>query len=149
MGASSDPTPRKRPNKGRQLPAEVVEGRASPEGNSRQAAVVRTLNRAATSIRLAAVRRSACGFKPCVPPTFDPREEPGALAAPAGICAGGEEKSSSLPRPWRTGQFSFRRSPSNQEKHDPYRDAQSQRVGPPGATCCAALVAAAICIAQV
>jgi hypothetical protein len=33
--------PRKRPNKGRQLPAEVVEGRASPEGNSRQAAVVR------------------------------------------------------------------------------------------------------------
>src|SRR5258708_13567868 len=28
--------PWKRPNKGRQLPAEVVEGRASPEGNSRQ-----------------------------------------------------------------------------------------------------------------
>ena len=55
--------PRKRPNKGRQLPAEVVEGRASPEGNSRQAAVVRTLSRDATSIRLAAVRRSACSFK--------------------------------------------------------------------------------------
>src|SRR6202158_6548808 len=91
--------PRKRPNKGRQLPAEVVEGRASPEGDSRQAAVVRTLSRVATSIRLAAWRRSACGFKPCVPPTFDPREEPGALAALAGICAGGEEKSSSLPRP--------------------------------------------------
>jgi hypothetical protein len=91
--------PRKRSNKGRQLPAEVVEGRASPEGNSRQAAVVRTLSRAATSIRLAAVRRSACGSKPCVPPTFDPREEPGALAAHAGICAGGEEQSSSLPRP--------------------------------------------------
>ena len=77
--------PRKRPNKGRQLPAEVVEGRASPKGNSRQAAVVRTLSRAATSIRLAAVRRSAFGFTPCVPPTFDPREEPGALAAYAGI----------------------------------------------------------------
>src|ERR1700730_10040466 len=29
--------PRKRPNKGRQLPAEVVEGRASPEGSSGQA----------------------------------------------------------------------------------------------------------------
>ena len=29
----------------------------------------------------------------------NPREEPGALAAPAGICAGSEEKSSSLPRP--------------------------------------------------
>jgi hypothetical protein len=89
--------PRKRPNKGRQLPAEVVEGRASPEGNSRQAAVVRTLSRAATSIRLAAVRRSACGFKPCVPPTFDPREEPGALAALAGICAGARRN----PRPYR------------------------------------------------
>jgi hypothetical protein len=56
--------PRKRPNNGRQLPAEVVEGRASPKGNSRQAAVVRTLSRDATSIRLAAVRRSACGFQP-------------------------------------------------------------------------------------
>src|SRR5258705_13182767 len=55
--------PRKRPNKGRQLPAEVVEGRASPEGNSRQAAVVRTLSRDATSIRLAAVRQSACSYK--------------------------------------------------------------------------------------
>src|ERR1700674_5896174 len=56
--------PRKRPNKGRQLPAEVVEGRASPKGNSRQAAVVRTLSRATTSIRLAAVRRTAGGVKP-------------------------------------------------------------------------------------
>src|SRR5260370_20742718 len=55
--------PRKRPNKGRQLPAEVVEGTASPEGNSRHAAVRRTLRRDATSIRLAAVRRSACSFK--------------------------------------------------------------------------------------
>ena len=55
---------RKRPNKGRQLPAEVVEGRASPKGNSRQAAVVRTLSRDATSIRLAAVRRIARGLKP-------------------------------------------------------------------------------------
>src|SRR5262249_16187392 len=34
----------------------------------------------------------------------NPREEPGALAAHAGICAGGEEQSSSLPRPkLRTG----------------------------------------------
>ena len=51
--------PAKRLNKGRQLLAEVVEGRASPKGNSRQAAVVRTLSRVATSIRLAAVRRNA------------------------------------------------------------------------------------------
>src|SRR5437667_11602147 len=56
--------PRKRPNKGRQLLAEVVEGRASPEGNSRQAAVVRTLSRSATSILLLAVRRIAVGCKP-------------------------------------------------------------------------------------
>ena len=90
--------PRKRPNKGRQLLAEVVEGRASPEGNSRQAAVVRTLSRVATSIRLAAVRRRVRGFTACRP-TFDPREEPGALAAHAGICAGGGEQSLSLPRP--------------------------------------------------
>ena len=89
----------KRPNKGRQLPAETVEGRASPEGNSRQTAVVRTLSRIATSIRLAAERRTADGSKPFAPPTFDPREEPGALAAHAGICAGGGEQSSSLPRP--------------------------------------------------
>ena len=53
--------PMKRPNKGRQLPAEVVEGRASPEGNSRQAAVARTLSRIATSIRLAAARREQVG----------------------------------------------------------------------------------------
>ena len=32
-------------------------------------------------------------------PAFGPRKEPGALAAPAGICAGGEERSSFLPRP--------------------------------------------------
>src|ERR1700724_2624641 len=37
--------PRKRPNKGRQLPAEVVEGRASPAGNRRAAAAVPTLRR--------------------------------------------------------------------------------------------------------
>src|SRR5258707_14126827 len=55
--------PRKRSNKGRQLPAEVVEGRASPEGNSRQAAVVRTLSRATTPIRLAAVGPRECRVK--------------------------------------------------------------------------------------
>ena len=56
--------PRKRPNKGRQLPADVVEGRASSKGKSRQPAVVRTLIRVATSIRLAAVRRTANGLNP-------------------------------------------------------------------------------------
>ena len=48
----------KRLNKGRQLPAEVVEGRASPKGNSRQAAAVRTPSRDAASIRMMAARRA-------------------------------------------------------------------------------------------
>jgi hypothetical protein len=87
--------PRKRSNKGRQLPAEIVEGRVSPEGNSRQAAVVRTLSRVATSIRLAAVRRRVRGST-ARRPTFDLREEPGALAAHAGICAGGGEQSQAV-----------------------------------------------------
>ena len=78
--------PRKRPNKERQPPAEVVEGRASPKGTSRQVAVVRTLSRNTTSIRLAAVRRRARrAVSNRVPPAFDPREEPGALAAHTGI----------------------------------------------------------------
>jgi hypothetical protein len=50
--------PAKRLNKGRQLSAEVVEGRASPKGNSRQAAAARTLSRNAASIRMMAVRRA-------------------------------------------------------------------------------------------
>jgi hypothetical protein len=80
--------PRKRPNKGRQLPAEVVEGRASPKGNSRQAAVVRTLSRDTTSIRLAAVRRTADGFQP---PATDVRPEGGARcvsSARRDLCGG-------------------------------------------------------------
>src|SRR5258708_10427379 len=61
---------RKRPNKGRQLPAEVVEGKASPEGNSRQAAVVRTLIRVATSIRIAAARWGAWRLQSTGPRLF-------------------------------------------------------------------------------
>src|ERR1700726_2591210 len=38
----------------------------------------------------------------------NPREEPGALAAHAGICAGGGEKSSSLPRPSALSSLSIR-----------------------------------------
>src|SRR5215475_10090965 len=44
-------------------------------------------NQGATSAALSPLRRQ------------NPREEPGALAAHAGICAGGGEQSSSLPRP--------------------------------------------------
>jgi hypothetical protein len=91
----------KRLNKGRRLLAEVVEGRASPKGNSRWAAAVRTLSRNAASIRMMAVRRATSVTKSFIARRQNPREEPGALAAHAGICAGGEEKSSSLPRPSR------------------------------------------------
>ncbi len=51
--------PEKRPNKGSLLPAEAVEGRTSPKGNSRQATAVRTQSRAAASAGLAAVRQAA------------------------------------------------------------------------------------------
>ena len=64
----------KRSNNGRQLLAEVVEGRASPKGNSRQAAVVRTLSRVATSIRMLAVRQATSVIS-AHRSTFDPREE--------------------------------------------------------------------------
>src|SRR5258708_5426975 len=62
--------PRKRPNKGRQLPAEVVEGRASPEGNSRQAAVVRTLSRDANVDPIGGCAPERMQFQNHVPPTF-------------------------------------------------------------------------------
>jgi hypothetical protein len=83
--------PRKRPNKGRQLPAEVVEGRASPKGKSRQPAVVRTLSRVATSIRLAPVRRTANGLNPFA---TDVRPEGGARcvsSARRDLCGGRSE----------------------------------------------------------
>ena len=51
--------PLKRPNNGSSLPAEAVEGRTSPKGNSRQAATVRARSRVAVSPGLAAVRRAA------------------------------------------------------------------------------------------
>src|SRR5260370_42326306 len=44
----------KRLNKGRQLPAEVVEGRASPKGNRRYAAAVRALSTNTAAIRIMA-----------------------------------------------------------------------------------------------
>ena len=54
----------KRPNKGGLPPAEAVEQRTLPKGNSRQTAGVRTLSRVIPSIRLAAVRWNANGSKP-------------------------------------------------------------------------------------
>ncbi len=58
--------PKKRANKGRQLPAEFVEGRARPKGNSRRAAAVRTQSRGTASIWLAAVRWAKSASKPLI-----------------------------------------------------------------------------------
>ncbi len=51
--------PLKRPNNGSLLPAEAVEGRTSPKGNSWQTAAVRTQSRAAASSGLMAVPSGA------------------------------------------------------------------------------------------
>ena len=51
--------PMKRSNNGSLLPAEIVEGRASPKENGGQATAVRTPSRGAASSRLDAVRQAA------------------------------------------------------------------------------------------
>ncbi len=83
--------PRKRPNNGRQLPAEDVEERAGTKGNSRQAAAVRTLSRGAASTRMAVVRRATCGLARTSP---DVRPEVGARcvsSARRDLCGGCRE----------------------------------------------------------
>jgi hypothetical protein len=59
MGASSDPTPEKRPNKEDLPSAEAVEGRTPPKGNGGETAAARTLRRDNASNGLIAVRRAA------------------------------------------------------------------------------------------
>lgn len=55
--------PKKQPNKGKQLPAEAVEGRRPTKGNTLQAATLRTQGRARVSIGLQRVREAACKDK--------------------------------------------------------------------------------------
>ena len=57
--ASSDPTPKKQPNKEGLRSAEVVEGRTLPKRNTGQATAVRTQSRGAASNGLAGVRQAA------------------------------------------------------------------------------------------
>jgi hypothetical protein len=83
--------PRKRSNNGRQLPAEVVEGRASPEGKQPTDGRGSDTEPSCHVDPIGGCAPNRWRFQNHVPPTFDPREEPGALAAHAGICAGGEE----------------------------------------------------------
>src|SRR5258707_1129940 len=81
---------RKRPNKGRQLPAEVVEGRASPEGNSRRPTGGRGSD---TEPRCHVGPIGGCAperlqFQNHVPPTFDLREARCVSSARRGLCGG-------------------------------------------------------------
>ena len=83
--------PRKRPNNGRQLLAEVVEGSLT---QGKQPTGGRGSD---TEPRYHVDSIGGCApdcmrVQSRVPPTFDPREEPGALAAHAGICAGGAQQ---------------------------------------------------------
>jgi hypothetical protein len=70
--------PRKRPNKGWQLRAEVVEGRRHPRGTADRAVAVRTLSQDAMSIRLP-LCAGAHAVSSRVSPDIRLREEPGAL----------------------------------------------------------------------
>jgi hypothetical protein len=85
MGASSDPTLAKRLNKGRQLPAEVVEGRAFTQGEQPLGGCGSD-----TEPKYRVDPNNGCASdderpKSLIITTTDPREEPGALAAHAGI----------------------------------------------------------------
>src|SRR6266704_2277373 len=90
LGQSSEPVVV--PQQGEAALARVAQA-AQPNGTPHLGKVhparrpLLSANQNATPIAMSPLRRQ------------NPREEPGALAAHAGICAGGEEKSSSLPRP--------------------------------------------------
>jgi hypothetical protein len=76
--------PRKPSNKGRPTgPAEKVEGRERAKGNVVQH------TRGRTQSRVLPVTRARPRTAGCVPARHDPRQEPGAVVPPAGICAGG------------------------------------------------------------
>src|ERR1035437_7973770 len=87
----------KRANKAASAAAELVERRGGAKENAELQSTVRTQSRAAVSQAQARIREAVLPREAF--PRHHPRWEPGALAAPAGICAGGGEKSPSLPRP--------------------------------------------------
>ncbi len=83
--------------------AETVEGRRPVEGRARYDACPGHRAGIGMSPQSRAHGSELHGYPiPRRPITSDLRQEPGALAAHAGICAGGEEKSSFLPRPLRS-----------------------------------------------
>ena len=82
--SDSSIVPGKPPNKAGDTAAEAVEGREEAEGNAGRQRTRRTQSRASVSQALDRVREAAVRFF-----VKHPRQEPGALAAHAGICAGG------------------------------------------------------------
>ena len=95
--SDSSIVPAKPANKVERSTAELVEGYDGTKRNAELQSTVRTQSRAAVSQAQARIREAV--FTREAVPRHHPRWEPGALAAPAGICAGGGEKSPSLPRP--------------------------------------------------
>ena len=82
--------PKKVSNKGGLPPAEGLEGRAVLKGNIQQPAAIWTQSQGVASIGLLDVRQAVQGGQPlCRFDAKHPREEPSALVAHAGICAGG------------------------------------------------------------
>jgi hypothetical protein len=78
----------KRANKAASAAAELVERRGGAKENAELQSTVRTQSRAAVSQAQARIREAV--FTREAVPRHHPRWEPGALAAPAGICAGAE-----------------------------------------------------------
>src|SRR5467141_3294405 len=86
---------RKRANKAVSAAAELVERRGGAKENADLQSTVRTQSREAVSQAQARIREAV--IRETVP-RHHPRWEPGALAAPAGICAGGGQQWPSLVR---------------------------------------------------
>ena len=79
----------KRANKAASAAAGLVERRGGAKENAELQSAVRTQSREAVSQAQARIREAV--FTREADPRHHPRWEPGALAAPAGICAGGGE----------------------------------------------------------
>ena len=94
-GKSDSPVvPGKLPNKAEQA-TEAMEGRGLAKGNLIQRNAHRTQSRESVHSGLERVREAVTD--PLL--RHNPRQEPGALVAHAGICAGGAGQPAFLPRP--------------------------------------------------
>ena len=98
VGKSDRPViPTNPPNRAGQLATEAVEGRGLAKGNVGEQNAPRTQCRTSAHSALNRVRQAALA----APARHDPRQEPSALAALAGICAGGGPNPCAKGRPYR------------------------------------------------